>query len=416
MARVLIVDDEEGFRRQLEIGLSNLGHEIRSASSGRQGVDIGVRFRPDLLVTDWMLKDDIHGMHVIQVLRSVQADLRAILMTGFASSELRDEAGGADIQEFIEKPFSLERIRKAVEDTLGRTVPGRQRALLAAMAVGSNGEILHANEPAFEMMDDTQAGRQAGILHDMFSADSPLDLDSAVDHWVVVRPVADRRIAWHIRTQEPADDGSRLVVLRRGDGPQHLGLPLIEMLLGSVSPQHAQWPFDGRTVIVDRDAATRRWLISMLENTGAGCYAVESGEQALRLLGNDDGLQFAVLDHETAGEGLADLVDRIQSDRPDVVLVGSSQGDHRQAFESAGVSLFLQMPWQARDLINLLTGRIGDCVGCGMPLPLRRPRTGEPGESWVCVNCGAAYLAVLDEDASPDTIRIVRRRNDPTVE
>ncbi len=411
MARILLVDDEEGFRKQLEIGLAALGHEIRCASSGREAVDLGIRFRPDLLVTDWMLKDDIHGLHVVQVLRAVLADLRAILITGFASAELREDAGSADILDFVEKPFTLDHIRKAVRGALSAP-PCARPAMLAAAEIRAGGEIAFANAKALDLFDETRVGREARKLSDLFPSGSEPNLDEALDRWSVVRPVADRKIAWHLRSQEPDEDGGRFIILRRSDDPQYLGLPIIEMLLGSISPRHMQWPFDGRVVIVDREAATRKWLVSMIENVGGGGYAVETAEQALRLLRNDDGLQFAVLDHDTLDAGLGRAIERIRSCRPDVTIVGNSPGDHRDAFARLGVPLFLQRPWRADDLINLLTGKIGNCVGCGIPLPLRRPRQGEQPCPWTCCNCGAVYSAVLDEDAGGDVISIVRRQDD----
>lgn len=360
MAKVLIIEDEEGFRKQLELGLSALGHEIRCASNGREGVDVGSRFRPDLLVTDWMLKDDIHGLHVIQVLRAILTHLKAILITGFASAELRDNADSTDIIEFIEKPFTLEQIRSAVQNALAAPGQPRQRASLAAIEITTLGEIRHANDAALDLFDETEPGRGIHNFFGLFSAGAEPNLEEALDRWEVVHPTADHRLAWHLRTQEPDEDGNRLVILRRGDGPQYMGLPVIEMLLGSVSPQYARWPFDGRVVIVEADATTRKWLVTMVENAGGGCYAVESAAQAMRLLGKDDGLQFAVLDYDTVGAGLPNAIEEMNAVRPDVLLVGNSPDDRREAFARLGVNLFLQRPWRADDLINLLTASIGN--------------------------------------------------------
>jgi CheY-like chemotaxis protein len=412
MAKILIVEDEEGFRRQLELGLSTLGHEIRCASSGREGVDVGARFCPDLLVTDWMLKDDIHGLRVIQVLRSILTHLKAILITGFASAELRENADSHGIVAFIEKPFRLEAIRGAVENALATPCQVRQRAPLAVVEIAAEGDIRHANDAALDLFDETDAGRGVRNFLKLFAAGAEPNLDEALDRWKVASPAADHRLAWHLRTQELDENGSRLVILRRGDGPQYVGLPVIEMLLGCISPQRTQWPFDGRVVIVEGDATARKWLITMIENAGGGCYAVETVEQAIRLLGNDDGLQFAVLDRHTAGADLTAAIEQMHAIRPDVVLVGSSPDDRREEFARLGVTLFLQRPWRVHDLINLLTGRIGNCHVCGIQLPLRRPRMDEQSTRWACSNCGAVYAGVLDEDASFDMLLHIRRSDD----
>jgi hypothetical protein len=238
---------------------------------------------------------------------------------------------------------------------------------LAAAEISAAGQIVYANDRALDLFTETRAGRGAGRLSDLFPPGPGPDLDEAMDHWKVVRPAAERPIAWHIRTQEPGDDGGRLVILRRSDEPQYLGLSVIEMLLGSISPSCTRWPFDGRAIIVEREPATRKWLVATIENAGGGCYGVATIDQALRLLAGDEGLRFAVLDHVTLGSGLESAVGQIRSLRPDVVVVGNSPQDHGQAFARLGVDLFLRRPWRAADLINLLTGKLGNCADCGIP-------------------------------------------------
>ena len=69
MCKVLIVDDERDYRDQLSLCLSEDELEIRTAGSGREAIDLGACFRPDVLVADWMLKNHIHGLHVAEVLQ-----------------------------------------------------------------------------------------------------------------------------------------------------------------------------------------------------------------------------------------------------------------------------------------------------------------------------------------------------------
>ena len=43
--------------------------------------------------------------------------------------------------------------------------------------------------------------------------------------------------------------------------------------------------------------------------------------------------------------------------------------------------------------------KLGDCVSCGLPLPLRIAGADEAGSAWECVRCGAVYFAVMAEDS-----------------
>jgi len=146
----------------------------------------------------------------------------------------------------------------------------------------------------------------------------------------------------------------------------------------------------------------------MLEGVGAGCYAVETTDDAIRLLEKDEKIRFVLLDYGLPNADARTTVLRIRASRPDVIIVGISGSGRRDDFAAIGVEYYLEKPWRIDDLINLLTGRLGNCVTCGIPMPLRRPVAGETGCRWECCNCGARYLAMLDEDGPGDILSNVR--------
>jgi two-component system OmpR family response regulator len=116
MTRVLIVDDELSYRDYLERYLARDGYEVRTAASGPEALRIGEEFQPDVLLADWMLKDHMHGLEVAEALRRSNPDLRVLLMTGFPSSEIREEASRAEVTRFMEKPFGLEEVAAAIAE------------------------------------------------------------------------------------------------------------------------------------------------------------------------------------------------------------------------------------------------------------------------------------------------------------
>ncbi len=56
----------------------------------------------------------MHGIEVGEALRAEGNDLRILLMTGFPTADLEAEAARVGIDGFLEKPFSLEDLAKAV--------------------------------------------------------------------------------------------------------------------------------------------------------------------------------------------------------------------------------------------------------------------------------------------------------------
>jgi len=398
MSNVLVVDDETLCVETLAQVLAGDGHRVTAATSARAAIDCGVRCRPDVLVTDWMLRDDIHGLHVVQVLRAVLPTLRTILLTGFPSYDLEAGAAQAGVDAFLAKPLNAEQIRTAVRAAVQSTTPTAGALALAVVELDAAGTITFANAAARAMLATTAASPDATDFAAFFAPDSPPNLDAAVSHYVAAAPRGGTGPAWQLRAQAQRVDGGRLVVLRHAEDLRRPGAALVEMLLGTRDPRRGQWPFPQRVLVAEDETILRSMLVATLEGLGAGCYAVASHADALRLLEQDRGIGFLLLDYNMPCMDPAALVAQTRAVRPDVVIVGNSGADHRSDFAALGVSLYLEKPWRVGELIDMLTGKISNCLSCGLPLPLRRPRPDEAVRAWACSACGTHYQAVLDDE------------------
>ncbi len=116
--RILIVDDEPTYREYLERFLRRDGLDVRTAETGSEAIDVAKEFAPDILLADWMLRCEMHGIEVGEALRAQRPDLRILLMTGFPTADLEAEAARVGIDGFLEKPFALEDLSKAIESAL----------------------------------------------------------------------------------------------------------------------------------------------------------------------------------------------------------------------------------------------------------------------------------------------------------
>ncbi|MGH2371510.1 MAG: response regulator transcription factor, partial [Chloroflexota bacterium] len=54
-ARVLVVDDNQGIRDLVCEVLSWAGHEVAAAADGRAALEVVSRWRPDVILLDWMM-------------------------------------------------------------------------------------------------------------------------------------------------------------------------------------------------------------------------------------------------------------------------------------------------------------------------------------------------------------------------
>ena len=403
--RVLIVDDEEGYRDYLSRSIARDGYDVATAASGGEAIDLGVRYRPDVLVADWMLKNSIHGLHVAQVLQAVNPPLRTVLITGFATHDLRAEADKAQVFEFIEKPFTLTDIQTAVHGALEAPGSDAGRVNPAVVEITAGSDLSYVNQAARRLFVDAGAGDSITRLDQLFDADGQARLDESATKWVTVASTTSPDTVWHARTRTWSDEQRRLLVLLTAEQTHLKRHPLMSMLMGYAPPAPwRRWPLEGRALILDPEELVRRVVVAGLEQAKCICHAAENTEVALRILERDPQISVVITDHELPGSDLQDFVEQVGKQRPDLVLVGSSGTYRRDEFAMLGIGRFLLKPWRVDDLINVLTGHIGNCVDCGLPLPLRRPQPDDQASSWLCSGCGSRYFAVLD-DSFPDEIQ-----------
>ena len=118
--RVLVIDDEPGYRELLERQLVRLGCAVDTASDGVEGVARATESDYNLAIVD-LTMPRLGGLDVLEQLKKTKPRLPVVLITGFASVETAVYAmrhGAADV---VLKPFDLDpflaRVKKLLEET-----------------------------------------------------------------------------------------------------------------------------------------------------------------------------------------------------------------------------------------------------------------------------------------------------------
>ena len=120
--RILVVDDDPGIRRTLEIALGNAGYEVRQAQDGDEATRIWHEQGPDLLITDIHMPKK-SGLLLIEELQASSTSTRVIAMTDGGPAKdfnLLGLAGLLGAVRAIAKPFTLDEMVKAVDQELSR--------------------------------------------------------------------------------------------------------------------------------------------------------------------------------------------------------------------------------------------------------------------------------------------------------
>lgn len=357
MNRVLLVEDEHIYRDTLARALTRDGHRVFEAASARAAVRIGCAEWPEVLVTDWMLRDRHLGVEVARALQIAEPRLQTVVITAFPSQDLREEVERLGACELIEKPFRLD----ALQDAIGRAV-SRQRAgaLLRGSGVLDVGVleadaergITHANAAA-EVLLGRRPLAGAGIgLAELLADASDLLGAACEERWVGVSPRQPGlpRLALRARRQEAR--GRRLFVACRFSEAGIRSGPPIRLMLDLDGVPQAGWRYSARILVLDPDAAARRYALRQLEQTGSAAVSAEHPELALQLLAADYGIHFVLIDAERPREEIAATARSIRELRPDLKLVGA--GARGRTAAEVGVDALVRKPWTLPELSGVL--------------------------------------------------------------
>ena len=118
-SHVLIVDDEELYRRALERILVRCGYTITCARDASEAMRVVSAEPVDLVLCDVRMPG-ISGLELVRQIHEVDADLPCIVMTGYDSVEHSVDALRAGAFWYLHKPFegSLDVVRRLVEQAI----------------------------------------------------------------------------------------------------------------------------------------------------------------------------------------------------------------------------------------------------------------------------------------------------------
>jgi len=158
MANILVVDDELGIRDLLSEILFDEGHQVELAENAAKAREVRLRMRPDLVLLDiWM--PDTDGVSLLKEWAIAGLlNMPVIMMSGHATIDTAVEAVKIGAQAFLEKPITLQKLLKAVEQGLTRDqVKQAMSSAVATQAVNALSISLKSNEAVTAVMEVQQS-------------------------------------------------------------------------------------------------------------------------------------------------------------------------------------------------------------------------------------------------------------------
>jgi DNA-binding NtrC family response regulator len=116
-ARILVVEDEDIARRNLEHILKKEGYQVIAANSGAKALELLRHQDFDLVLTDLKM-EKVDGMQVLAKSRQLHPYTEVIMITGYATVDSAVAAMKKGAYHYIAKPYKIDEIRQSVGQAL----------------------------------------------------------------------------------------------------------------------------------------------------------------------------------------------------------------------------------------------------------------------------------------------------------
>ncbi len=116
---ILLVDDEAGIRRVLDIALSDMGYRVFTAENGVEALKIFKKERPLIVLTDIKMPE-MDGIELLRRIKAVSPDTEVILITGHGDMDLAINSVKYEATDFVTKPINDEVLEIALNRALER--------------------------------------------------------------------------------------------------------------------------------------------------------------------------------------------------------------------------------------------------------------------------------------------------------
>jgi nitrogen-specific signal transduction histidine kinase/ActR/RegA family two-component response regulator len=117
---VLIIDDEEIFRKAIKRAFEKYGYTALVAEDGERGLDL---FRSHADAIDCILLDatmpGLSGEETLKLLKACRAEIPVVLSSGFGETEMLRRFAGKGLAGFIQKPYRVASVLKKVKEVIG---------------------------------------------------------------------------------------------------------------------------------------------------------------------------------------------------------------------------------------------------------------------------------------------------------
>ncbi|MCI0480940.1 MAG: response regulator, partial [Candidatus Dadabacteria bacterium] len=121
---VLIIDDEEFIRDIVSECLTSTGHNVMTAESGEQAIELIKKNHFDITFLDFSIPNK-NGLELLREIKMIDPNSTVVIISSRPGEQLPDEISDEGAYNIIKKPFSVDQIQIAVSRVLGAEAMSR---------------------------------------------------------------------------------------------------------------------------------------------------------------------------------------------------------------------------------------------------------------------------------------------------
>ena len=113
--KILVVDDDDGVRRVMQLSLQHFGYTVELAESAKEALKLFAEASPpfDLVILD-MLMPEVSGKDLFLMLREQNPEIRLLLVSGYVSEKVVKGLLKQGNCAFLPKPFTVEELSESI--------------------------------------------------------------------------------------------------------------------------------------------------------------------------------------------------------------------------------------------------------------------------------------------------------------
>jgi two-component system alkaline phosphatase synthesis response regulator PhoP len=121
MVKIAVIEDDIPIKELYEIKLKLEGYEVKTAENGKKGLDLVIKFKPDLIMLDLMMPE-MTGDEMLKQLREFKwaHKIKVIILTNISKDEAPPILRFLNVDRYIVKAhYTPQQIVDIVKDVLG---------------------------------------------------------------------------------------------------------------------------------------------------------------------------------------------------------------------------------------------------------------------------------------------------------